>query len=134
MKMILAAFASVCFLVAVTDFIWVISRESAAPAVSPAPAVDPIEERSLEIAVEVEGIAEANPENRHLLSALFLTSGSMEIVMALPPHSEWVELSPPCGPPMRDEIAAEIAAAIGRGAMQFQLTTMPHDRGAVVER
>ena len=133
MKMILAAFASVCLLVAVTDFLWVISRESAAP-VSPAPAVDPIEERSLEIAVEVEGIAEANPENRHLLSALFLTSGSMEIVMALPPHSEWVELSPPCGPPMRDEIAAEIAAAIGRGAMQFQLTTMPHDRGAVVER
>ena len=132
--MISAALASICFFVAVTDFIWVISRESAAPAVSPAPAVDPIEERSLEIAVEVEGIAKANPENRHLLSAIFLTSGSMEIVMALPPHSEWVELSPPCGPPMRDEIAAEIAAAIGRGAMQFQLIAVPEDRGAVVER
>lgn len=126
--MILAAFASICFFVAVTDFIWVISRESAAPAVSPLPAaVDPIEERSLEIAVEVEGIAKANPENRHLLSAIFGSSGSMEIVFTLPPHPEWTEA-------LREEARDEIAAAIGRGAMQFQLTTMPHDRGAVVER
>ena len=127
MKMILAAFASICFFVAVTDFIWVISRQSATPAVSPAPAVDPIEERSAGIVVEVEGIAKANPENRHLLSALFGSSGSMEIVFALPPHPEWTEA-------LREEARDEIAAAIGRGAMQFQLIVVPEDRGAVVER
>ena len=125
--MICAAFASFCFIVAVSDFVWVISRDHLPAPVAPPAAVDPVGDRSMEISVEVEGIAEANPENRHLLSALFLSSGSMEIIYTFPPHPEWTEA-------LREEVRDEIAAAIERGAMQFQLIVVPEDRGAVVER
>jgi hypothetical protein len=126
MKMICVTSALVCLTVAVSDFVWVFRDHLPAPVAPPA-AVDPVGDRSLEIAVEVEGIAEANPKNRHLLSALFLTSGSMEVVFALPPHSEWTGA-------LREEVRDEIAAAIERGAMQFQLATLPEDRGAVVQK
>ena len=132
MRMFYAASALVCLTVAVSDLTWVFTDHPSTPvaptaAVAPPAPVDPVGDRSMEIAIEVETVAKANPESRFFLSALFLSSGSMEVVFMLPPHPEWTEA-------LREEVRDEVAAAIERGAIQFQLAVVPEDRGAIVEK
>lgn len=97
------------------------------------PSVEPgNSDQAMIIAAQIEATATENPGNEHLLSATF-PSGSIEIVMAIPPQEQWLEICPPCSP-MKLEMEMAIDAAINRGAYQFQLMLIPSSDGVIVEK
>ena len=87
---------------------------------TPTPSVAPVS-RAAVMAMNIERVMSESPDDGMVISAMFASTGPIKIVLGVPPYVEWRELSPPCGPPIIDEIEAEIERAIAHGALQFQL-------------
>lgn len=90
-------------------------------------APDPFESPAQSIATEAEGVVAKMPAHRHVLSALFLTEGTIQVVFVLPPHAEWTQA-------LREEVVDHIDEALARGAVQFQIIQINSSEGTVVTR
>lgn len=105
---------------------YVRSKHEIPPKAEPAAqASDPSTSQS--IAIEAEGVVARNPTHRHVLSALFLTEGTIQVIFVLPPHAEWTQA-------LREEVTDSIDEAMARGAVQFQIIQIQSSEGTVVIR
>lgn len=92
-----------------------------------APERSEVESSAQSIAIEAEGVVAQNPTSRHVLSALFLTEGTIQVVFVLPPHADWTQA-------IREEVVDSIDEAMARGAIQFQIIQIQSSEGTVVIR
>jgi hypothetical protein len=114
------------FLIAAGSAIYLMCPEK--PPASPEPAAETAIDHSRVITADIVGLVQNAPESTHALTAIS-SAGTMEIVMAIPPHSSW-----PKNGSIESDITMSIQYALDRGAIAFQLILLGEEPGAIATK
>jgi uncharacterized membrane protein YecN with MAPEG domain len=78
------------------------------------------------LVAQMVGVIQSNPDTDHVLIAI-ASSGSTEVITAIPAYSEWTEFMP-------ETITALVQDALDRGVLAFQLIILDPNPGSIATK